>query len=417
MWKKTFCWLIVVVFSNGCILSSTMAPTQQAMPQETSHIIPANPKPTATPISEKSSFTKINLAHQNKQTFSEYIDFQLLVKTSEYGMGVLNLSNMEIQNEQTFPDSGISYPAISGDGVLFAQIVFQNGQKFLQVKSFLTDNESSLALPSEASLPIWLNDKKLAIWGGSSHLECLNLLLTYDSSTAEITYPAYSMPELQMAECIQLPLLTRDGTRMIYPWKMFDFRTGTSRDVFPFMRNLPQKSSAHSMKEIDENISVVHVKENTLSYLLNVPLGEISKADLTPEKTLLPGLGTKEYWWQPLTWISNEMQIGMDLIDPDTDLEKLTALDQQVPTKFYLIDFAAHKIFDYDLDRAVFVESSPPQSIRNGFPSPDGKYFAWTIYESGTGRPVGSKVLELSSGSILSIPKIELLGWIISKAE
>lgn len=274
-----------------------------------------------------------------------------------------------------------------------------------------------MALPREAVLPKWLDSGKLAVWGGPSNVQCAGLLLIYETSTAEIAYPAYPMPDLQTSECLRLPFLTADGTKIIYPWQMFDFTTGTSTNVLSFMRSIPEYPPDYSLREGDRSISVVYVNGNTLYYLLNTPLAELNRVDLAPKMVSLPGFGTKDGWWQPFTWVPDQMQIGIDLIDRDPDLGELIASSQQVPTRFYIIDFAAHKIFDYDLDRAVFVEGSLPQVIRNGLPSPDGKYFAWTIYNSATGLVIGSKILELSSGSVLSIPEIELFGWLISKTE
>jgi hypothetical protein len=417
MWKNAFLLLILVGFSVGCGASPSVTPTQPAPPATNNIITPINPTPTVTPVSTDSSFTELNLAHKNVQAFSERLDFHLLVKISEERMGVFDLSKMEIQNEQPFPDSGISFPVVSDDGMLFAQIIFQGDEKILLVKNIPTNEEISVVLPNEATLPKWLDNEKLTVWGGSSHVQCERLLLTYDTSTAEVLYTGYPMPDLQTQECLRLPFLTADGTKMIYPWQMFDFTTGTSMDVFSFMQNVPEYPPAYSLKEGNGNISIVYVNGDTLKYLLNIPLAEINKADLTPERVLLPGLGTKDGWWQPFTWVPSKMQIGIDLIDQDTDLGELIASHQQVPTKFYLIDLSVHKIFYYELDRAVFVEGSLPQSVRNGFSSPDGAYFAWTIFDSSNARPVGSKVLELSSGHILSIPETEILGWVIPKTE
>lgn len=129
MQKDTLLLLIIVGISTGCNASSSIAPTQPTV-QETSPIItPINPTPTSTSVSADSSFAKISLAHQNVQAFSERPDFHLLVKTSEDRMGVFDLSTMKIQNEQQYPNSGVSFPVVSSDGVLFAQIIFQGDKK------------------------------------------------------------------------------------------------------------------------------------------------------------------------------------------------------------------------------------------------------------------------------------------------
>lgn len=413
MWKNILC-LLIIVLSAGCSAPSTINPVHTSIPQETSQrTLPTNPGPTATPTSTNSSFTEINLAHQNKQSFSDYSDFHLLVKTSDSNLGVLNLSNMEIQNKALLSDSTVNYPRISSNGVWVAQLNYQDDSKLLQIKNFLTGKEISATLPQEAVLLQWVDDQKVSVWGSSSHLECLDLLLVYDIPIGEIHYPASPMPDLQTAECIQLPLLTSDGMKMIYPWQIYDFEAGTSLDAFPFMRNLTKESPAYLLKEIGGNISVVYAEEDTLYYRLNTALDEIGNPNLFPETTQLPGFGTKDYWWQPFTWITNQMQVGIDLVDQNTDIRELTIQNQPVPTNFFLVDLAEYKIYDYDLDRAVFEDGSLRQTVRTGFSSPDGEYFAWTVYESGTGHPMGSKVLQLSSGFIVSIPNVEILGWVV----
>jgi hypothetical protein len=69
------------------------------------------------------------------------------------------------------------------------------------------------------------------------------------------------------------------------------------------------------------------------------------------------------------------------------------------------------------LDRAVFEDGSLPEIARDGFFSPDAKYFAWTVYDSSSGLPIGSKILDLSAGAIVSAPNIEVLGWTASKTK
>jgi hypothetical protein len=166
---------------------------------------------------------------------------------------------------------------------------------------------------------------------------------------------------LQKNQCIQLPFLTADGIEMIYPWKMFDTTTGKSTDVLPFMTRFPEYPSVYALNEVDEKVSLAYINENKLYYLLNIPLDKLTNVDLKPEVTTLPELGSRGTWWQPLGWNDGQQQIAVDLLDGNIDPQKMLVSGQQVPTRFYLVDFAAHKIINYDLDRAVFEDGSLPE--------------------------------------------------------
>ena len=66
-------------------------------------------------------------------------------------------------------------------------------------------------------------------------------------------------------------------------------------------------------------------------------------------------------------------------------------------------------------DRAVFTDGSLPQKVYDVLFSPDDKYVAWTIYDSSSGLPIGSKILELSSGAIVAVPEMEVIGWSVQQ--
>src|SRR5262245_58223035 len=138
MWKNTFLLLILVGFSVGCSSSPGVTPTQPTSHATNNIIIPIKPTPTVTPISKDSSLTELDFVHQNVQMFSERLDFHLLVKTSEDGMGFFNLSKMKIEDEQILSGSVVGYPTVSDDGILIAQITFQANEKILLVKNTLT---------------------------------------------------------------------------------------------------------------------------------------------------------------------------------------------------------------------------------------------------------------------------------------
>jgi hypothetical protein len=360
-------------------------------------------------------FEHMSISSQNVQVLAGDIDFRLLVKVSEYRIGRFNLTNQMVENEESLPETFIDYPVVSDNGFMMAYINIQQNQKELVVRSLaLTNEETSIALPKESVLATWVSSSKIAIWGGSPEWQCLRLLLLYDISIAEVSYPKFPAPDYDKSDCVQLPLISSDGTKEIYPWHIFDFENGTSSNGFPFMMNTLKTPSTYSLTGKGNNISIAYVNDNQLSYVLNVPIttmGQVSK----PETIELLGLATKNGWWQPITWWPDQTKLGMDLIDQNTDPLEFLVSNQQVPTKFYLIDFGAHKIVDYELDRGLFFEKALPQRIYKGFPSPDGKFFAWTIYDGSTGLPIGSKVLELSSGFILSIPELDILGWAVAQ--
>lgn len=411
MWRKSLLMLFIG-FSVGCTSSISTIPTHTSDPEINHAVTPSSTNLVFTPRSTDTSLTQITIPYQETQVFKERTDLRLLIRTSENRLGVMNLSKMEIENEYQLSDSIVSYPVINEDGVLMAQINRQNDKKLLQIKNLSTDEESWVDLPEESVLAKWLNNTKLAIWGGPTAIGCLSLLLIYDDFTTSTSYPPHPMPELQKTECIQLPLLTTDGTKMIYPWKMFDFQTGISINAFSFMESVPENPPSYSLREANKKISIAYVNGDKLIYLLNVPLANINEVGINPKVVLLPGLATKNGWWQPFSWWPSRMQIGIDLIDQEVDPLQLLVSGQYAPTNFYFVDFATNKIFDYDLDRAVFTEGSLPQRINYGFPSPDGRYFAWTIYDGSSGLPIGIKVLELSSGFVISIPELEMLGWV-----
>lgn len=416
MWKKALL-LVFAGLSAGCMSSIGSTPTESVY-QETPHIAtPVEVTSMYTLESTRAPITQINIPQRHVQVFDKQPDFSLLVKTEEYKTGTIDLSRMVIENAEILSDTIIHNPVVNGSGDLVAQINRQNEKRVLQIRNISSNEENLVDLPTEAVLAKWLDDTKLAIWGSLSEGGCLHLLSIYDNSTQAIAYPKNPMPNLQKSECAQLPLVTSDGTKIIFPWRMFDFDSGISAEIFPFMRNIPQILPAYSLKEIDGNISLAYASEDILNFVLNVPIAEINNIDINPETIPLPGLGTKGGWWQPLMWRPTPVQIGIDLIDKGVDPLELLVSGQQVPTRFYLIDLSARKIIDYEMDRAVFAEGSLPQTIYDGFPSPDGEYFAWTIYDSSSRVPIGSKVLEFSSGDVLSIPDVELLGWIVSMTE
>jgi hypothetical protein len=416
MWKQIISLLMVILVFVGC----TPPPNKALTPtmQETEHTPTATSSATSlSPTSTVPSFSEIELGHHTQHAFSKNPAFPLIIKNTENQLGVLNFSNMDIQNKQLLSDSIVNFPVVSENGGSLAQIIRQENNKSLKIINLNTDEERILTLPKEAVMPQWLNRDKLAIWGGSDHVQCLELLMTYDNSTNEISYPVHPVPELQKSQCLQLPSLTANGTKMIYPWEVFDTTTGMSSDAFPFMKKLYKYPPAYSLKVGNGKVSIAYVNENTLYYLLNTPLDKVNDKNLEPEVVALPGLGTSGAWWQTLTWSSGQKQLAMDLVDRDADPEGLLVSGQQVPTIFYILDFSTQKLVNYDLDRAVFTDGTLPQRIYDVLFSPDDKYVAWTIYDSLSGIPIGSKILELSSGAIVAVPEIEVIGWTDPKAE
>jgi hypothetical protein len=417
MWKYTFALLMFILIFVGCTppANSASIPTKmqatEPIPTATSSAI------TLLPTSTVSLFSEIKLGHHVQNAFSKNPDFHLIVKDTDNKIGVLNFSNMDTQNKQLLSDSIVNLPVVSENGGLLAQIIRQENSKLLKIINSKTNEERIVPLPKEAVMLQWLSQDRLAIWGGSDHMQCLELLMTYDNATDEISYPIHPVPELQKSQCLQLPTLTSSGTKMIYPWEVFDTTTGTSTDVFPFMNKLYKYPPAYSLKEGNGKVSIAYLNGNVLYYLLNTPLDKINDKNLKPEVVALPGLGTSGAWWQPLRWSSFQKQIAMDLVDRDVDPEGLLASSKQVPTKFYILDFSAQQLINYELDRAVFTDGALPQKVYDVLFSPDDKYVAWTIYDSLSGLPIGSKILELSSGAIVAVPEMEVIGWSDPKAE
>ena len=413
MWRNILFFMIALVCSSGC--NSTGSETLTRVPEAgdirtlppTSETSQVDAEPTTIVVSS------ISIPYQDRKTFEGNLDFQLLIKTPEEELETINLSNEKIEYIQLLPDSIAGYPVVSPDGSLMAFIIRQGEQKYLQVKKFSSNgDEISAPLPKEAVVIRWLTRNKIAIWGGSADWECLHFLLIFDTIETEINYPKYTMPDLATQECIQLPVQDPSGNRMIYPWQMFDFQNGVITDVFPFFMDLRKNPPTYVLRWKDENVSIAYAAKDSLIYFLNIPVTDI-KTEKVPKITNLPGLATKGGWWQPMVWWQNQSMLGVDLIDVETDPLELLASGHQVPTRFYLLDFDNERIIDYELDRGVFSQSTPVQKISNGFPSPDGKYYAWVIYDGVSGLTIGSKILELSSGYVLSIPRVEALGWVI----
>ncbi len=409
--------LMLVTISLGCTPKIDYAPTQASNQGSNDISTPTGIVPLSTNEQDNSTFTEVTISHQDKKGFSENTTFQLLVKMQEGKIGILNISSGEIESELELPDSNIDDPVVNQDGSLIAYIYGLPDQKYLGIKKPASKNEDfSIQLPKEAVVAKWVSKSKIAVWGGSPEWECLHLLLIFDSSTTHANYPKYPAPDLPQSDCLKLPLVTTDETELIYPWRVFDLERGVSTDGFPFMKDFPRTPPAYSLKEFNKEVSIAYAAEDKLNYVLSVPTVDISKEEIESQTILLPGLATKDHWWQSLIWWQeDQMKLGIDLIDEKTDpLELLVVSDQYPPTRFYVVDFETRQIIDYDLDRGVFTEDSLPQKIYDGFPSPDGKYFAWTIYDSLSNLPIGSKALELSSGFVISSPQFEILGWIVS---
>lgn len=411
MWKYIFSLLMFTLISVSCTPPANSASRPTIM--QATEPVPTATRPTKSllPTSIASLFSEIELGHHVQKMFGKSPDFQLIVKDTDNKMGVLNFSNLDIQNKQLLSDSIVNLPVINKNGSLLAQIIRQENNKSLKIINSKTNEERIVTLPKEAVILQWLSQDRLAIWGGSDHVQCLELLMTYDNATDEISYPVHPMPDLQKSQCLQLPTFTSNGTKMIYPWKVFDTTTGTLSDVFPFMNKLYKYPPAYSLKEGKGKVSIAYVNGNELYYLLNTPLDKINDKNLKPEVVTLPGLGTSGTWWQPLGWNSFGKQIAIDLVDPDVDPESVLASGQQVPTKFYILDFSTQQLINYELDRAVLTDGTLPQKVYDVLFSPDDQYIAWTIYDSLSGLPIGSKILELSSGAIVTVPEMEVIGW------
>ncbi len=413
---KRIALLILVVILLGCTPKIGYAPTQDANQGSDDISTPTSIASPATMEQDDAVFTSVNISHQDKKGFSANPTFQLLVRMQENKIGGLNISSGEIELEQQLPDSVIGNPVVSQDGSLIAYIYGLPDQQYLGIRKPASKTEDlSIQLPKEAVVVKWISNSKIAVWGGSAEWQCKHLLLIFDSSTTHANYPKYPAPDLSKSDCLKLPLVTTDETELIYPWQVFDLERGVSTDGFPFMKDFPRTPPAYALKEFNEDVSIAYATEDKLNYALNIPTVDISKVGIDPKMILLPGLATKGGWWQPLTWWQeDQMKLGMDLIDEKTDPLELLVSGQDPPTRFYVVDFNTRQIIDYDLDRGIFTEDALPQRIYDGFPSPDGKYFAWTIYDSLSNLPIGSKVLELSSGFVTSSPQFEILGWIVS---
>jgi hypothetical protein len=407
--------LMLVAILLGCTPGIAYVPTQTPSQRSIDIFTPTSIVSLLTKEQDNGAFTEVNISHQDKNGFSENTTFQLLVKMQEGKIGILNISSGEIESELELPDSDIDDPVVNQDGSLIAYIYGLPDQKYLGIKKPASKNEDfSIQLPKEAVIAKWLSKSKLAVWGGSPEWECKHLLLIFDSSTTHANYPKYSAPDLPQSDCLKLPLVTTDETELIYPWQVFDLESGVSTNGFPFMKDFPRTPPAYALKEFNEEVSIAYAAEDKLNYVLSVPTVDISKEEIEPKTILLPGLATKDHWWQSLIWWQeDQMKLGIDLIDEKIDPLELLVSGQYPPTRFYVVDFNTRQILNYDLDRGVFTEDSLPQKIYDGFPSPDGRYFAWTIYDSLSNLPIGSKVLELSSGFVTSSPQFEILGWIM----
>ena len=412
---KRIALLILVVVLLGCTPKIGYAPTQASGQGSNDVSTPTGIVPLPTNEQDNSTFTEVTIPHQDKKHFSGNTTFRLLVRMQENKTGVLNISSGEIEFEQQLPDSVIGNPIVSQDGSLLAYIYGLPDQKYLGIKKPASKNEDfSIQLPKEAVVAKWVSESKIAVWGGSPEWECKHLLLIFDNSTTQANYPKYPAPDLPQSDCLKLPLVTTDETELIYPWQVFDLESGVSTNGFPFMKNFPRTPPAYALKQFNEEVSIAYAAEDKLNYALNVPISDIGKMEIGPKTILLPDLATKDHWWQPMTWWQgDQMKLGMDVIDEQTDPLELLVSGQYPPTRFYAVDFETRQIIDYDLDRGVFTEDSLPQKIYEGFPSPDGKYFAWTIYDSISNLPIGSKVLELSYGFVTSKPQVEILGWTV----
>lgn len=335
--------------------------------------------------------------------------YDLLVQSNN-NISLVDLSNGEIQLKQSVPEN--SYQLIvSTDNTTLAYLSFQTDQTVLSITNLVSGISHTVALPTDAFFIQWVSNERIVVWGKQGK-ECPYLLFIYDVVSGSKDYPKHSLPDFQKSDCIQLPIINIDGTKVLFPWAIYDLSAGDTK-IIEFMKDVPKIPPDYSFRWSDDHLSGFYLNENELYFSLNIRPDQIGDSSSAFEAISLPGFATRGGWWEPASWSSDMMQIGLDLIAADVNSLDYLATNKNIPIDYYSIRLDQKEIVDYSLNRSVLADGVSWGVLEKGFISPDGKYLAWTIYDKISHQPLESHILEQDTGLIMSIPAIDIIGWTV----
>jgi len=405
---------LAMLILSACSFVESSPQITTNVPINTATVLAPTDTPQATPTSEQKGLEVVNYESPQKNVNLSDLnlpsEFQLIVQDKSKNIGMLGQGLSAGQQFGNLTDiMGVYAVKVSPSGETVAYISKINGTTYLNINKLFNNKLTSLwkiKIPDNTTILQWTNNRMIAIWSQSDRQSCPTAVALFDASTGKLAYLS-SFPTLVFPQdCEHLPALSPTGTKLIYPaWKLYDFETGEAETILPGLKNLDPTLPTLDLKWTSKGFSIINLHENILSYVLSISAENLSSEDVSLKQIMLPGLAEAVIWSSPKWWSLDGNLIGLDLMDSNTDPKDFVFANKAVPTNFYLLDLEASKLFNYHLDRS---EVDDKEAVA----SPDERFLAWTIYDTSSGAPIATKIIDLSNGVTALIKDVEVLGWI-----
>ncbi len=381
---------------------------------------PKTPSTILTPSLE-TLFAVAEKCLADRFALNRYTEFTSDVDLATLINGKLALINLKTGTRKIFDqiitDVNSFFASPDGKHISFLSV---NGtdRKLWVFTPSIEESPKSFPVSSDVVRLSWISSDKIALWSYSDSYGCQQYEGFFDLDTETIWRPQNGLPELDQTQCRILPTISDDGLTAFYPWQIRDLNTGLTSELH-VSDDITTDPPQYVLDLSDDSISILSFKENLLSYVLDLPISNLDRQPIKLHTVQMPAFATKSHYWMLPIVGSNLKQFGWDLIDQNTDVSGYYADPSKgnLPTHFYMVSVASSQFVNYCLDRSVphnreKMEFAKP--VRQGYFSPDGKYFAWTIYSTADYTPpIETQVLDLENGKVIVIENVETFGWVI----
>lgn len=252
---------------------------------------------------------------------------------------------------------------------------------------------SGVSLPATAS---WINDNLVVVF---DELQPITLYDIDSGQAITLVTPEYYARS-------QWVYFSPDGRKSLvldqgakYEWFIYDYdQGGVVRDVFPWIADANVKSSTYVGDVwagwFSTGLAVVRQDADTLFAAVGLTQDEAVSRSVEAWSVRLPWPGLRT---GRLAWRSDGQYIVLTRFSPEIGIPG--------PNHVLGLDLAKHRVIDYCIDL--------PKSYFQGYISPDGLYVAWTAWEGNElNSPHETIVLSTETGAYITLPDIEVAGWI-----